>query len=405
MGDLSFRIVKKDKASRARAGIIKVKHGVIKTPAFSPVATKAVVKTLTSEALSEMGAEILMSNTYHLLLKPSTSHIKKLGGLHRFMNWGGPIITDSAGFQAFSLGYGIEHFTGKFGKYFPEDNPRAKKLQGRPAKKLAWVDDKGVYFKSIYDSTTHRLTPKDSIRAQEELGSDIMIALDECTSPFSDYNYTKLSLERTHRWAVECIKAKKTSQALFGVLQGSEFRDLRQHSAKFIGELAFDGICIGGSLGKSKADMHKILDWVIPHLPESKPRHLLGIGTIEDFFEATSRGVDMFDCVGPTRIARNGYCYIHPSTGGTKENKFRIKITRPEFSGDKAPIDRKCQCRVCKSYSRAYIHHLFKANELTGLRLTSYHNVFFFLQLMREIRKSILQGKFSALKGKWLMRQ
>lgn len=392
---MKFRIIAKD--ASARAGTLETKNGKIKTPAFIPVATKAAVKTLTSEDMEELGAQILMCNTYHLMLQPGRLLVKKMGGLHSFMSWKKPLITDSAGFQAFSLGYGIEHFTGKMGNYFVGDQkPPKEKI-----KKLATVDDDGVSFLSIYDQSVHKLTPEESIQIQEDLGGDIIIAFDECTSPFSSYEYVKESMKRTHRWAERCIKAHTTDQALMGVIQGGPHEDLRREAAKFISE-RFDIYGIGGSLGKTKADMHKILEWVTDELPEERPRHLLGIATVEDLFESVERGVDMFDCVGPTRIARAGYVYILPESGGNRKNKYRIKLTTLKYEDDKKPIDPNCNCKVCRNYSRAYIRHLFKAQEMTAYYLASYHNLHYVLSLMRKIRESIKKEEFKRLKEKWI---
>jgi len=395
MGYLKFKITAKD--SKARTGILKLKHGTIKTPEIMPVATKATVKALSSEELVELGAQLLICNTYHLMLRPGSKTVEKLGGLHRFMSWKKPLVTDSGGFQAFSLGFGQEHATGKISMYFPSENVSGRK----PGKSIAKITNNGIYFKSVYDNSKQFLSPKKSIKTQHELGADMILVLDECTSPLSNKKYTAESLERTHKWAVECLKAHKTDQAIIGIIQGGHWRDLREKSAKFISSLPFDGIAIGGSLGRSKKDMHHILDWVIPLLPENKPRHLLGIGVVEDIFEAIERGVDLFDCVGPTRMARTGYVYVMPSLGN-KKNKFRYKVKLGKYKNDLKPLDPKCKCRVCRNYSRAYINHLFKAREYLAYNLVSYHNVYFFIQLMKDIREAIERGRFIKLKKQWL---
>jgi queuine tRNA-ribosyltransferase/7-cyano-7-deazaguanine tRNA-ribosyltransferase len=319
-----------------------------------------------------------------------------MGGLHKFMNWNKPIITDSGGFQAFSLGLGKEHAVGKM--YFPDENLTRTKPRG---KSIAKIDENGISFKSIYDNSNQYLTPENSINIQEKLGADMILTLDECTSPLSDKNYTSKSLELTHKWAKQCLDAHKSDQALIGIVQGGHWQDLREKSAKFIASLDFDSYAIGGSLGKSKKDMHNVLDWVIPHLPENKTRHLLGIGVVEDIFESVERGIDLFDCVSPTRTARSGFAYIrHPI--GTKKNKYRYKIKAPSNKMDNRPIDPNCECKICKRYSRAYIHHLLKTGELIGFNLISYHNVYFFLQLMREIREAIRTETFQKLKKEWM---
>ena len=394
MGILKFQV--KTQYNEARTGLLKLKHGIIKTPELMPVATKATVKALTSHDLNELGAQILICNTYHLMLQPNADVISKMGGLHKFMNWDKPLVTDSGGFQAFSLGLGKEHAVGKM--YFPGENYKQGKPQGTSIAKL---NDKGIYFRSIYDNSRQFLSPEKSIEIQEKLGADMILVLDECTSPLSNKEYTKKSLERTHSWAKKCLDIHTTNQAIIGIVQGGHWQDLRQRSAKYIASLDFDGYAIGGSLGKSKKDMHNVLDWVIPFLPENKPRHLLGIGVVEDIFASVERGVDLFDCVSPTRIARSGFSHISPPLG-TKKNKFRIKISSIKYRTDQHPLDPNCKCKVCKNYSRAYINHLFKTNELLGYNLISYHNLFFMLDLMREIRLSIEEGSFLKLKKRWL---
>ena len=394
MGKLEFEVTAE--YGKARAGLLKVKHGTVETPELMPVATRAAVKALTVDDLDELGAQILICNTYHLMLQPTADIIAKIGGLHKFMNWYKPLVTDSGGFQAFSLGLGKEHGVGKI--YFPGDNYTEVKPQG---KSIAKVDDGGIYFKSIYDYSYQYLAPERSIAVQEKLGADMILVLDECTSPLSSKEYTAKSLERTHRWAKKCLEVHKTDQALIGIVQGGHWRDLREKSARYISSLGFDGFAIGGSLGKSKKDMHNVLDWVIPLLPEDKPRHLLGIGVVEDIFESVERGVDLFDCVSPTRLARSGYVYIRPPLG-TKKNKYRYKLMSNKYKIDEQPLDINCNCKVCKNYSRAYIYHLLKTEELVGYNLISYHNVYFMLQLMREIREAIKTGTLDELKRVWI---
>ncbi len=391
---LKFHVTSRD--GKARTGQLKLKHGTVNTPEFMPVATKATVKALTSDDLNELEVQLLICNTYHLMLQPNADIIAKMGGLHKFMNWDKPLVTDSGGFQAFSLGLGKEHAVGKM--YFPGENyPRTKPR----SKSIAKIDDNGISFRSIYDNSHQYLTPKKSIKIQEKLGADMILALDECTSPLSTKEYTANSLELTHKWAKQCLETHETDQALIGIIQGGHWQDLREKSAKYIGSLDFDSYAIGGSLGKSKKDMHNILDWVIPHLPENKTRHLLGIGVVEDIFESVERGVDLFDCVSPTRTARSGFAYIRPPIG-TKKNKYRYKIKAPKNKMDNHPIDSYCDCKICKSYSRAYIYHILKTEELIGYNLVSYHNVYFFLKLMREIREAIKTETFQKLKKEWM---
>jgi queuine tRNA-ribosyltransferase/7-cyano-7-deazaguanine tRNA-ribosyltransferase len=387
------------KLGNARTGVVKTRHGRFHTPAFLPVATLAAVRALDTRDLKEMGVEVIMANTLHLHIRPGDGLIKRLGGLHRFMNFDGPIVTDSGGFQAFSLGYGMEHGVGKIANNIFLEGLRTTSYRGE---RWAFVDDEGVTFKNPMTGEKVRLTPRKSMEIQSNLGSDIIFAFDECTSPLSDKEYTAKALERTHRWVEECLRYYDRNQALFGIVQGGEYRDLRIKSAEFMAERDFAGYGIGGSLGKSKRDMLNILEWVIPILPEDKPRHLLGIGAVEDIFNSVERGVDMFDCVAPTRWARRGHLYISPAEGGNPQNRFRIHIKNSKFREDEKPVDETCECFVCRNYSRAYLRHLFVSEELTYFRLASYHNVYFMLRLMENIRKSIEDGTFFELKKEWL---
>jgi|TARA_B100001971_G_C18222984_1_gene558440 queuine tRNA-ribosyltransferase/7-cyano-7-deazaguanine tRNA-ribosyltransferase len=390
----SFKITKESK--KARTGVVKTAHGSFKTPIFIPVATLATVRALDQRDIEELKAEAVLANTFHLHLRPGEKLIKKLGGLHKFMNWKRPIVTDSGGFQAFSLGFGMEHNIGKIA-HFPENRKHTKKEE-----KWATIDDSGVTFRNPIHGIKVKLTPKSSMQIQSDLGVDIIFAFDECTSPLSNKEYTAKALQRTHKWAEECLKHYDKKQALFGIVQGGMYKDLRIKSARFIGKLPFHGFGIGGSLGKSKPDMHRILEWVIPLLPKNKPRHLLGIGAVEDLFNAVERGIDMFDCVAPTRWARRGHLYVTPVSGGTKKNKFRLNIGNNRFKEDKKPIDKGCNCYVCKNYSRAYLRHLFVSKELAYFRLASLHNLNFLLRLMDKIRDSINNDDLSRLKKEWL---
>ncbi len=396
---IKFKIIHQHE--RMRVGVVKTKHGKFKTPVFIPVATLACVRALDKRDLDEMGAEVILANTYHLFLRPGDELIKKLGGLHKFMSYDKPIVTDSGGFQAFSLGYGMEHGVGKIADNIFLEGLKIEEI-GKQREKWAKIDDEGITFKNHIDGGIVRLTPKKSMEIQSNLGSDIIFALDECTSPLSDKEYTAKALERTHKWADECLKYYDRKQALFGVVQGGEYKDLRIKSAKFMAEREFAGFGIGGSLGKSKQDMLNIIDWVVPILPEEKPRHLLGIGAVEDLFNCIERGIDMFDCVAPTRWARRGHLYVSPAEGGNIKNKFRIHIQNSRFREDENPIDKECDCFVCENYSRAYLRHLYVSNELTYFRLASYHNVYFILKLVERIRNAIKEGSFFELKKEWL---
>jgi len=387
---MKFKILKKSKNSRARRGVIETDHGVIETPAFVPVGTQATVKGITVDQLKkDVGAQTVLCNTYHLYLRPGDETVKKMGGLHKFMNWDGPIWTDSGGFQVFSLGAGLVHNVGKLpSKSHAQAIEEKYKDQGESEhanKSFTKITENGVEFRSHLDGSKHFFTPEVSMKIQENLGADLIFAFDECTSPFHDYEYTKRSMQRTHRWAERSLKAfQGKKQALYGIVQGGKYRDLREASAKFIAGLDFDGIGIGGVFGDgrgdTKKDMRNVMDWILPHLPENKPRHLLGIGSPEDIPGLVKQGIDTFDCVIPTRLGRTGEALLAKGTLNLKAGKYLQ---------DKNPIDKKCRCSTCQNYSRAYLTHLFKAHEMLGPILTSIHNLYFMEELMKGIRKSI----------------
>ncbi len=361
-----FVVEKTDTASRARAGILTTPHGDIPTPVFAPVGTQATVKTLTPDELREMGATLILANTYHLYLRPGADVIARLGGLHRFMGWSGPILTDSGGFQVFSL------------------------------ETLRKVSDNGVVFRSHIDGSEQFFSPEKAIQVQEQLGADIIMTLDECPDP-RDYEYNKAALRRTHLWAERCHRAHtRLDQALFGIVQGGIFPDLRRESVQFLTSFGFSGYAIGGlSVGEPKEKTWETLDFTVPLLPEDKPRYLMGVGSPEDLFEGVERGIDIFDCALPTRLARNGALYT--SYG-------RINLRKAEFADKDQPIEEGCGCYTCQRFSLAYLHHLYKAGEILGLRLNTIHNLYFLLHLMRRIREAIQEGKFIALKASFLAR-
>jgi len=379
---VGFKIIKKSKRSKARLGVLKTKNGVVETPCLVPVATQAVVKTLTSKEVEQTKTQILISNTFHLHLKPGEKIIKKTGGLHKFMNWKKPLMTDSGGFQIFSLGFGRDLNIGKILKYFPGKNAEIIKRNKQP--KFLKITQEGVHFQSCLDGRKLFLGPKESIKIQENLGADIIFTFDECTAPLSSLEYVKKALERTHNWAKICVSAKKSKQALFGIVQGSRFKKLRQESAKFINSLGFDGFGIGGDLGRSKETMKKILNWTMPLFDEKKPRHLLGIGRLEDIEDIIREGIDLFDCTVPTHYARRGIAFI--SSG-------KINLRQSKFLKDKNSLDNKCNCPVCRNYKRNYISHLLRAKEITALRLLTFHNLYFFNTFIEKIRKKIKKGK------------
>jgi len=418
---MSFKLIKKSKKSSARLGEITTKHGVIQTPCFMPIATCGSVKSVDSAEMKKIGAQIILGNTYHLYLRPTDKLIKKLGGLHKFMNWDGPILTDSGGYQVFSL------------------------------VKMRKISEKGVEFKSHIDGSRHMLTPEKSIEIQQNLGSDIVMVLDECAPYPASKEYIKKSLEMTTRWAKRCKEYFEKSQIpnlacrqagpksqinsktqisnfeqlptskfpaqgwsasggkipnslLFGIVQGGTYKDLREESAKQLLSIDFDGYAIGGvSVGEPSKKMFKVVDWTVPFLPEDKPRYLMGVGKPEEILGAVAMGIDMFDCVIPTRNARHGTLYkfkVQSSKFKVKDEKLKVKngnagfyemlrITNEKFKSDKKPIDKNCGCFTCQNYSRAYLRHLFMAKELLALRLASIHNIYFYLELMKRIRNSV----------------
>jgi len=379
---MEFKIVKKSGKSKARTGVLKTPHGVIETPCLVPVATQAVVKTLTSEEAAETKSQILISNTFHLHLKPGEIIVKKSGGLHRFMNWQKPLMTDSGGFQVFSLGFGRDSGVGKILKSFPGPKPVQFGKNQQP--KHIKITQKGVLFRSPVDGKELFLGPEESIKIQEALGADIIFAFDECTSPLASKEYIKESLKRTHEWAKICLRAKKTNQALFGIVQGGRFKDLRMESSQFISSLPFDGFGIGGEFGNGKKEMTKMIEWVLNELPQAKPRHLLGIGHLEDIIPIIKSGIDTFDCVVPTRLARHNVAFA---------GKEKINLSQSKFLRDKKPLDPKCSCFVCRNYRRNYISHLIRAKEITGLKLLTFHNLYFFNSFVENIRNGIKAGK------------
>jgi queuine tRNA-ribosyltransferase len=390
-----FQVQAVDRSTRARLGTISTPHGTIDTPGFAVVGTQASVKGLTPDDLRACGVQVVLSNTYHLYLRPGADLIARQGGLHRFMSWSGPLMTDSGGFQVFSLGFALEHGVGKIAGIFPGHDAQAPRRPVR--RRLAKIDEDGVTFASHLDGSIHKLTPEVSIDVQEKLGADIILAFDECTSPLSDYDYTREAMERTHRWARRSLDAKtRDDQALFGIVQGGEYRDLREQSTHFIANQPFDGFAIGGSLGKSKDDMHAILDWTLPFLPAERPRHLLGIGDMEDIVAGTAAGIDTFDCVAPTRLARHGALYTRDG---------RINITGARYRLDAAPIDDDCSCYTCQRFSRAYVRHLFVAGELLAYRLATMHNLHFLLRFVREMRESIAAGHFADFRREFSARR
>src|SRR3989344_2907891 len=370
-----FKILKRSKKSRARLGVISTPHGEIETPAFVPVATRATVRTLESDEVSEAGAQVIICNTYHLYTAPGEKNVKRAGGLHEFMQWKRPLMTDSGGFQVFSLGFGKDHGVGKILK----EEPERRISPGTQPTNIKITQD-GVHFRSPVDGTELFLGPKESIRIQEALGADIIFAFDECPSPLANEKYMRRSLDMTHRWAAMCLKAHKTKQALYGIVQGGNFKPLRTESAKIIGAMPFQGFGIGGEFGYDKRSLKNMLSAVHDLLSEEKPRHVLGVGHPEDFPYIATAGGDTFDCIAPTHYARRGVIF-------TSKGRFDIRNRR--YLTDQKPLDSKCKCDICKTYSRAYICHLMRAHEMTGMKLCSYHNLHFFNAEAHRLRTRI----------------
>jgi len=375
-----FKIETSCKNTRARTGTFKTPHGEIETPVFMPVGTKATVKSLTKQHLLELNSQIILSNTYHLFIRPGDELIKEMGGLHKWMNWDKPILTDSGGFQVFSLAQGKKN---------------AK------IKTKVKIDENGVKFKSHLNGQEHYFTPEKVMDIEHNLGADIIMAFDECAPPYSEKPYIKKAMERTHNWLKKCeirhnelSKKQENKQALFGIVQGGLHKDLRKESAEFINSRNLPGNAIGGlSVGETKEEMLEMLEATVPFLAIEKPRYLMGVGTPEDLLNGVERGIDMFDCVHPTRISRHGAFWT---------TKGRLNIKNKEFKKDETPLDKECTCSTCKNHSRSYIRHLFFEKEMLGATLMSIHNLHFLIELMRKIREHINDGDFKNFKENFL---
>ena len=401
MKPITFTLHKKLKNKLGRTGTISTPHGDIKTPAFVTVGTKATVKALSPEAVNDLGAQVVLANTYHLYLQPGDKLLAEAGGIHTFMNWNKPTMTDSGGFQAFSLGAAFGQQVSKISKDTQQQVDGRKKknsaIISEADPSLAKITEDGVIFKSHIDGSKHTFTPERSMEIQHNIGADIMFAFDECTSPHASYEYQKEALGRTHRWAKRSLDAHKANkeasskQGLFGIVQGGRFEDLRKESAEVISKMDFDGFGVGGSFDKD--DMYTTVGWVNKILPEDKPRHLLGIGEPMDLFGGVENGCDLFDCVAPTRIGRNGTLH-------TKEG--RLNIFNARFVNDFTPIDADCACYTCKNYTRAYLSHLFRAKEMFGATLASIHNLHFVITLVDNIRHSIENDTFETYKEEFI---
>jgi len=361
----TFSVIHRDASCNARLGSLKTVHGVVDTPIFMPVGTNATVKAMTPEDLQAVEARIILANTYHLYLRPGHRLVEKMGGLHSFMNWHGPILTDSGGFQVFSLG------------------------------ELRKISEEGVRFQSHIDGSYHMLTPELAVHIQQALGADIVMCFDECPPATADYGYVSRSLELTARWAGRCKKAhEREGQQLFGIIQGGMHHDLRARSILDICSIGFDGYALGGlSVGEEKEQMYGVMECCSPLLPQDSPRYIMGIGAPEDLIEAIWHGYDMFDCVMPTRNARNGMLFT---------SQGRINIKSKMYEEDAGPLDPECSCRVCRNYSRAYLRHLYRAGEILASQLNTYHNLHFYLDLMRRAREAIQENRFHLFRHQFI---
>lgn len=362
-----YELIKECKQSGARLGRLHTPHGTIETPIFMPVGTQATVKTMSPEELKEMNAQIILSNTYHLFLRPGHEIVKEAGGLHSFMNWDRPILTDSGGFQVFSLN------------------------------DLRQITEEGVSFRSHLSGEKLFISPEKAVEIQNALGADIIMAFDECPPYPAEREYVKHSAERTYRWAKRCKEAhtRTEDQALFGIVQGGAYRDLREESAKQLVNLDLPGYAVGGlSVGEPKEIMYEVLEYTTPLLPKDKPRYLMGVGSPDALIQGAILGIDMFDCVLPTRIARNGT---------TMTSQGRLVIRNAKFARDFGPLDPNCDCYTCRNYSRAYLRHLIKADETFGLRLASYHNLYFLLELMKKVRQAIMEDRLLDFRDEFMM--
>ena len=397
----SFEIQATD--GEARTGKLVTPHGVIETPSFVAVGTQGIVRAVCAEDLEARGVQAIIANAYHLHLQPGEELIDEMGGLHHFMGWEGPLMTDSGGFQIFSLGAAKEHGVGKIASIFPEVSDRGGHFNSKKKDRLVEIDEDGATFISYLDGSRHRFTPEGVVALQNKLGADIMLILDECTSPLHDYAYTRRAMERTHRWARKALDAhqrhSEKAQALFGIVQGGAYQDLRETSALFMAQQDFDGYAVGGSLGKSKDDMHRVLEWTVPLLPHGRPRHLLGIGKMEDIFEVVMRGIDLFDCIAPTRMAETGTVFSREA------DRYAMHLLNARYREDSSPIEAGCGCVACRRYSRAFLRHLFAAGEPSAIRLAAVHNFCFLESMMKEIRQAIKEGRIEALKKEWSVPQ
>jgi tRNA-guanine transglycosylase (EC 2.4.2.29) len=391
--NFSFNIHFQSPSTRARLGTLNTPHGAVETPAFIFCATKAAIKGLSPAQMESCGTQFILANTYHLMLSPGSKLVQKMGGLHQFMGWKGPMLTDSGGFQVFSLGHGSV-----------ASEIKGRRLGGR-RKTLLNITEAGAEFKSYLDGSNHLLTPEKSILTQRELGPDLVVVFDECTPFHVEKAYTEASMHRSHRWEVrslqEFTKHHDGTQALYGIVQGGVYEDLRREATDFVNSQPFFGHAVGGSLGADKEQMYEVVSYTMARLNPDRPVHLLGIGGIRDIFEGVKNGIDTFDCVHPTRLARHGGALIRAAQN-LDTTKEHINLKNKQFQEDSSPIDETCPCETCRTYSRAYLHYLFKARELLALQAVTVHNVTYMNRLLEDIRHGIKTDTLAQVQQQWI---
>jgi len=379
-----FRIDARD--GSARAGVVSCAHGKVATPAFVPLASNASVRGLAAAEVAELGFQMVLGNTFHLFIDPGPDYVREMGGLHELMGWRAPIITDSGGFQVFSMGHGSV-------------SEEIKRRRGPSQSRILAIEEEGVRFRSYTDGRELFMGPETSMEMQAELGSDIALAFDECTPSHADKRYTLRAMERTHRWLDRCTawhaEHAPAGQVVYGVVQGGVHEDLRAESAAYVGGAPVAGIAIGGSLGQEKAEMHEVLGWSMRGLPEERPRHLLGIGDVDDILHAVAQGIDTFDCATPTRLARHGTALVPDP-----DRRWRLDLTKAGTAGSRRPIAEGCPCPACREHTRGYLHYLSRAKELTGARLITMHNLTFMAELMRGIRTAVEDGSYDSYRNR-----
>lgn len=392
--NFQFNVKVRAQNSKARIGEIVTPHGIVETPNFIFCATKAAIKALSPVQMTEAGTQIILSNTYHLMLSPGGEVVERLGGLHKFMGWNGPMFTDSGGFQVFSLGHGSV-----------ASEIKGKRMTHRP-KTMLKITEEGVTFKSYLDGSLHVLTPEKSMEVQRQLGADLVVVFDECTPFHVDKSYTAQSMRLSHRWGERSLQAFKNhntgAQALYGIIQGGVYPDLRKESCDFVNSQDFFAHAIGGSLGASKEQMYEVVAMAMEQLDPKRPVHLLGIGGLRDIFKGVREGIDTFDCVHPTRLARHGGALVKPSSQDTAGNREHISIKNSVYKFDEGPLEEGCPCQTCATFSRAYLHYAFRAQELIAIQAITLHNVSFMNRFMQAIRQGIIEDNLDAVEKSWM---